>query len=754
MDTQLRHRPASPFRLVLLAALVVLSLSSCGVSRHLPADATLLDRVEIVSVGDEVSESEVRANLKQTANTRLFGLVRWPMHLYCLSGQGDNFINRTLRNLGEQPRAYDPGATQLSAENIRRSLVSQGWLKAEVDAKAVTADRRTRVTYFINTREAYRLSSLQWLSADTALLANVKADAAHSLLHVGDPLDTKTLGKERTRIATALQQKGYYTFTKDLVSYVADTLRNSTDVALTIRIRSGVPAAVDAEGVARAGVARQFRIDSVTVASEGPRFLKESVLEEQNFIHIGDLYDPSAVQKTYASYNRFPAIKYTNIAFNELTDSTLACRIAVAPAKRYSSGVELDVTNTAGDFGVATSASITDRNIAHSANQFFLKGRYAYENMTQLKDYAGHQFTEYGLETALTMPRTMLPFLGGRLPQVSDASTRVDLQFDYQNRPEFNRRVLSGAWSYLFTLIGGSQLRWDMAGVNLVAVPWKNQTFIDNYLSQYDSRNSILKYNYEDLFILRTGGTFSYSHTHSAGHRDRLLAGDDVRFGVETAGNVLTWLSRGLQAQKDEMGQYRVGNIAFARYVKGDFAWTHNLRFPSGHAVVGHVALGAAFPYGNSKMLPFEKRYYAGGANSVRGWSFRGLGPGRYVPKNGTIDYINQSGDIRFFSSIEYRPVIYNKLHGALFVDAGNIWTIYDYDDQPGGRFRADTFLQQIAVAYGAGLRYDLSFVVVRLDFGFKAINPVYDEGPLRYPILHPNLRRDMAWHFAVGYPF
>jgi len=153
-------------------------------------------------------------------------------------------------------------------------------------------------------------------------------------------------------------------------------------------------------------------------------------------------------------------------------------------------------------------------------------------------------------------------------------------------------------------------------------------------------------------------------------------------------------------------------------------------------------------------MLPFEKRYYAGGANNVRGWSLRSLGPGSYVTRDGTIDYINQSGDMRLFGSIEYRPHLFWKIDGALFVDAGNIWTIYDYDDQPGGQFQPDAFWRQIAVAYGAGVRLDLSFIVVRFDAGMKAINPAYASGPQRYPIVNPNFKRDFAWHFAVGYPF
>ena len=213
-------------------------------------------------------------------------------------------------------------------------------------------------------------------------------------------------------------------------------------------------------------------------------------------------------------------------------------------------------------------------------------------------------------------------------------------------------------------------------------------------------------------------------------------------------------MSEAFNMRKDSLGQYRLFNIAYAQYLKNDLSWTMNMNIDKRNSLLLHVGTGIAFPYGNARMLPFEKRYYSGGANSVRGWSVRALGPGSYVPRDGAIDYINQSGDIKLDLSLEYRMALFWKFNGALFVDAGNIWTIYDYDDQPDGMFDLNTFYKQIAVSYGAGLRLDLNFLVLRFDVAMKAINPAYLEGPLRYPVLRPKLRRDFAWHFAVGYPF
>ena len=164
-----------------------------------------------------------------------------------------------------------------------------------------------------------------------------------------------------------------------------------------------------------------------------------------------------------------------------------------------------------------------------------------------------------------------------------------------------------------------------------------------------------------------------------------------------------------------------------------------------------HIGAGIAIPYGNATVVPFEKRYFSGGANSVRGWSVRDLGPGSFPGDN---NFLNQSGDLKFDASIEYRTRLFWKLKGAIFIDAGNIWTLREYDEQPGGKFEWNKFYKQIAVAYGLGIRLDLDFFVLRFDGGMKAINPVYESGKQRYPIIHPNFKRDFAFHFAVGYPF
>ena len=226
-----------------------------------------------------------------------------------------------------------------------------------------------------------------------------------------------------------------------------------------------------------------------------------------------------------------------------------------------------------------------------------------------------------------------------------------------------------------------------------------------------------------------------------------------IRFNFESAGNIMYALSKATNIRKNNDGEYAILGIPYAQYVKGEFDFSKNIRIDHRNSFAFHIGMGIAVPYGNAKTIPFEKQYFSGGANSVRGWTVRDLGPGSFVRDENT-NLLDQSGDIKLDSSIEYRSKLFWKFQGAIFVDAGNIWTIRDYDNQPGGVFKFDKFYKQIAVAYGLGLRLDLDFFILRFDGGMKALNPVYEKGKDRYPIIHPKFSRDFAFHFAVGYPF
>jgi hypothetical protein len=430
----------------------------------------------------------------------------------------------------------------------------------------------------------------------------------------------------------------------------------------------------------------------------------------------------------------------------------LDCYIMYERNKRRSVSFEVEGTNTAGDLGAASSITFSDRNLFRGSELLSLRLYGAYETITGLSGYTGDFFLEYGAELSLRLPGGFASRLLPVSERMLKSSTLLSLRLNSQERPEFDRRLLAASWSYQWSKNVRALHQLDLLDVNYIYVPWISSTFKSEYLDNVSSRNSILKYNYENLLITKLGYNYSYNSSLDDANRFNPFV-YSLRANVECSGNLLYGISSALGASRNEDGQYTFMNIAYAQYVKGDFDFTARYKFDSRHSLVMHFGVGLAFPYGNSRILPFEKRYFAGGANGMRGWTVRTLGPGRYRNEGRSIDFINQSGDVKLDLNMEYRTFLFWKIHSAVFVDAGNIWTIREYKEQPGGQFKFATFYKDLALSYGIGFRFDFGLFVFRLDGAMKAINPAY-EGRERYPIICPRFRRDFALHFAIGYPF
>ena len=375
---------------------------------------------------------------------------------------------------------------------------------------------------------------------------------------------------------------------------------------------------------------------------------------------------------------------------------------------------------------------------------FSLQARVAFEAITGLEGYQNQNYEEYGIESKILFPRFLAPFLSRSFRRNSSAKSELALSYNLQNRPEFHRRVFTSTWRYHWAEPRHhTSYRVDLVDLNYVYMPWVSAKFKEDYLDDVSNRNAILRYNYEDLFIMKVGAGLTYNDGVNV-----------LRLNAETGGNLLSGLSKALGTKVNDYGQRTLFNIAFAQYAKFDFDFTHLHSFDEHNSLALHAGFGIAYPYGNSTILPFEKRYFSGGASSVRGWNVRELGPGKFKGTDGRIDFINQTGDMKLDLNAELRTFLFWKFNGAVFVDAGNIWTLRSYADQPGGQFKFSEFYKQIAVAYGLGLRLNLDYFVMRFDFGMKAVNPAYTDSKEHFPITNPRLSRDFAFHFAVGMPF
>lgn len=552
----------------------------------------------------------------------------------------------------------------------------------------------------------------------------------------------ETLDNERKRIAGLLSDNGYFRFNKDFIHFAADTIMGRKDIALTLQLRKYKPNNNSPE----VDHTRYLIRDVLFQSNDSDRIhLRKQVLLNATAIKEGRPYDASALQRTYNNFARLQAVKYTNIKFAEVPDTNLLdCHIQISTNKPSTISFQPEGTNTAGDLGAAASITYTNRNLFHGSEQLSIEFRGAYEAITGLEGYQDQNYTEFSVETKLVFPRFLAPFLSKSFRRRQTASSEWAVSWDFQNRPEFHRRVFSSAWRYRWSEPKHHlNYRFDLLDLNYVYMPWISSTFKRDYLDNAENRNAILRYNYEDIFIMKTGFTVSYTD-----------GVDAVRANFESAGNLLNGVSKGFGFKTNSQGQHTLFNIAYAQYVKFDFDYTHLFQFDKRNALALHAGLGVAYPYGNSTVLPFEKRYFSGGANSVRGWSVRELGPGKFKGTDGRIDFINQTGDVKLDLNAEYRSSLFWKLQGALFIDAGNIWTLRNYAEQPGGQFKFTEFYKQIAASYGMGLRLNFDYFILRFDVGMKAINPAYESEKEHWSIIHPKLSRDFDFHFAVGLPF
>lgn len=789
-----------------LSAIALLALcfllSACHPERFLSDDEFILHSNRLVVEASQVKSVDYEPYIRQTPNARWFGILRVPLSLYCLSpSDTTRRRGRFFRRIGEAPVVYSQQQTDFSASSMRQALQAKGWIHATVTADTVQRRRRIDVTYHATPGRRYYVSELLYSCDDDSLAEALKPVRRETVLYKGMPLDVTLLEQERSRIISALQDRGYYRLNSEFITYRVDTLLDDTGVRLT-QIFSCPP------GVSRTDAYRKYSIGNINVyedaapSDSGLHTLRvafrngkrevvsdlpaaDTTLHTVNFyaprkLHIrrgvylnhiilrpDSLFSESDVQHTYSGLNALQAIRYSMLRLRPAAEDSarLDADLTITRTKPHSVSAELEGTNTNGNLGAVASLTYSDRNTLRGAEVLSLKLRAAYEAITGLEGYSEENYFEYGIEGTLRFPAFHLPFSSLEGRRQMRATSNISLMFNSQDRPEFHRRVLTGSWNYAWNHADhpGIAHHLSVLQLNYVFMPWISDTFRKDYLDGEDTKYSILRSSYEDLFIMSSAYSFTYNSQQEHQQRrtpfstpstGQLSKGWQLKAKVEIAGNVLYGFSALTHAQKNESGQYKLFNIAFSQYVKTELDFTRIVPFDERGAFAFHAYFGIAIPYGNASTIPYEKRFYSGGANSVRGWGVRELGPGSYTGRDGKVDFINQTGNIKLDLQAEWRSHLFWKFDGALFVDAGNIWNTRAYPGQEEGKFKFDKFYKQIAVSYGLGLRFNLDYFVLRFDAGMKAINPAYESGRKHYPIIHPNLSRDFAFHFAVGLPF
>ena len=752
-----------------------LLLVGCSVSKFVPEGKYLLDEVHISSDNKEIKSSEMYSYVRQKPNSKWFSLVKFPMYIYCSSGKDSTkWINKILRKMGDAPRIYDARVAEETRMQILGAVQNKGYLGAQVSLEEKIKKNKLDTYYRISSGKPYIISSIDYNVEDYVIRELLMNDSIHSGLKVGERFDVNQLEEERNKITQFLLNRGYYRFNKDYITFQADTVNGTYRIDLTMNIGlNNMP------NSSETSLHRQYSIRNVNylmdvdyspnngvnldtmsygginILYDKKLFLRPGVIDSHNRIVPGKLYSNRDVMSTYSSLSRLGILKYSNIRFVEHLENDSAyldAFVSLSKNKNKMLSFQVEGTNSAGDLGAAASVTYTHRNLFKGSETFTIKVRGAYEAVTGLEGYANNNYTEYGVESSLDFPEFMFPFLTSDFKKKVNAKSEVSIKYNWQIRPEFERTLASAAWSYRWNSGRRANHRLDVLDINYIYMPYRSNTFIE-YLNYMDEVNPLLRYSYEDLFIVRLGYTYTYNSAGVTTQQTAKKSSYSIRFNIEESGNLIYGFSKLIHKKPSDGESFRMGNISFAQYVKTDFDFAKNIMIDDRNSLVFHIATGVAIPYGNSKSLPFEKLYFSGGANSVRGWSVRSLGPGRYHGNSGSLDYVNHTGDIKLDLNVEYRTHLFWKLNGAAFIDAGNVWTLKSRYTDDTGQFAFNRFYKEIAVSYGLGVRFDLDFLILRFDGGMKAINPM-ESGADRFPVIRPDFSRDFAFHFAVGYPF
>lgn len=787
-----------PARLLSLLA-VALLCGACSVVRKLPEGSYLVDRVTVETdrsapKSERIAASEFDRYIRQTPNKRLLGTNFFVWMYNQADPAKDNGWNRFKRRIGEEPVLLDEALTERSAQNLKIYMESHGFFasRAMYHIDTVSKPHRARITYKTLQGPPYRYRSVGYEFHDKFLEPIVLQDTSASLLRAGDIYNISTLEAERERVTAYLRRRGYYDFTVNNLSYrfIIDTTGGNLEGDLRMVVRQHLKG-YDERGEALMTDNTVYRIAEINILPDydpsveperirtihtdtvgylglgvvygGKRTVRPRVLRQTVPLYPNYLFDAEQVDQTYNNLMSTGYFKNAKIVFEPLpadesyvsyigADSAalrstreeyLRCDILATPQLRQSYKIELEGSTTSSFYGLSATVGYQNRNLFRGMESFDAAFTVGYEHM-KARDALKRKANEFGVTAGLVFPRFVLPFRTNRRNgRLLNPRTRLELSYNYQDRPYYRRSLSSAAWTYSWNNTSYSAFSVRPVDINLVSMHYLNEELFFDKLQNLYLRNS-----FTSQLIAGISGSYTYNNQlkHPGGNATL------VRFNWETAGNLIHGLEHLFSHPADGGKHYEIFGIRYSQYFRTDISASRKLALGPRTAIAGRLYLGAGMAYGNSTSIPFDRLFYSGGSNSMRGWVPRMLGPGSTPVDADRIAYPVQLGDMKLEANVELRFPVWGIFNGALFLDAGNIWFLRrsdEYDDA--SVFRFGDFYRQLGFNTGIGLRLDITFAVLRLDWGIQLHNPNNPEGQ-RW--MRHFKWKNTALNFGVGYPF
>lgn len=718
---------------ILLLVLVLLLESACSTTRTLRQGEYRLTDVKVKVVNDRKFKTDrVESYIQQKPGS-------WnPMlYVYNWSGQTvDNAFDRFFRKIGTAPVVYNPDLVNGSVENLSKRLEYLGYYHSHVDTQIKVRGKKVKVTYVITLGKQYPISSLQYeIPSRGDFAEDFYKDTAQVTVRPGQFLAEESLEEESVRGAAHFRQIGYYGFNKNYYFFEADTLTRPGQAALTMRVREYTRN----ETAKEAQPLRRFHFGNVDIFYPKSLKFRERFLRKINTIHPGDPYSEVEVNRAYNRLSSLRAFSSVNVELEKVDSNVVDCRIDLTPSRLQGFKIKLEASsNSTGLLGISPELSYYHKNVFHGSEMLNLSfmGNFQFRPSDKVKA------TEYGVSAGITFPRFVgLPYssFAGAIP-----STEVKASYNYQNRPEYVRNIISTSFGYIGS---HKRLHYQLYPMKLSIVRLMS---IDDAFLKSLLLNPFMASSYIDHFDLGAGGNLYYTTNADLNPKTSYKY---VLFQFNVAGNLLS-LFNPLMKTDPETGHRMLWQTPYSQYIRGELTLGQTFCFGKNdnQSVAMRFLIGAGFAYGNSNSLPFEQHFYAGGANSMRGWQARSVGPG-FSETSNLFVIPNQTGDMKLEADIEYRFPLIWKFKGALFAETGNVWNLQDSTDKT-SELRLENFYESLAVDWGVGLRLDLDFILVRLDMGMKVYEPSRKAGA-RWVAPRTWLNQgNFAVHFGVGYPF
>lgn len=787
-------------------------LVSCTSVRYLPPGKYMLTENKInidksAPKDERVSASEIDQYIRQNPAKKFLGM-NIPVWIYNQANPTkNNWWNRTLRRIGNEPVLLDSTLTIQSDKNIKQYLNSRGFYDSESDYAVRYKERKRKayVTYFIRQGQPFRIKSISYDYQDKFLEQVIKQDSAAMLVRPGDIFDINLLNQERQRIAAYLKNQGYYNFSINNLNYIADTTAGSREVGLTLVVKQHI-AGYDADGKPIMENSSIYRISDINVypnynptkavtdtqylkdmdttfyqglriITPGKPLIRPRTLRRAIPVYTDYTYSSSDIRRTSDNLLRLNYFRNASVIFsvptltqeNQLTyvggdetetgpvhtsEKDLVCNIYCVPALKQGYTIDFEATTSSAFYALRPSVSYLNRNVFKGAELLNISVSGGYE-FNRDKNATQNSY-EVGASASLTFPRFFTPFPVDRAGKLFRPQTKIEIHSNFQRKSKYGRTITGANLGYSWGNGRNSSYTLRPLDLNVVKVSYINNDFLCNI------QNTYLRESYKSQYISAISGSFLYNNPNFESKGYSLT----IRVNAEAAGNVAGLLAHSLgkpvteQINVDDCGGtpeapiyekfYKLFGIRYSQYARTDVSVSSTVSFGNRLALAYRFYGGIGVPYGNSSSIPMDRMFYVGGSNSMRGWVVRTLGPGN-SPVGREGGFNNQLGNIRLEGNVEFRFPIWSALNGALFFDVGNIWVTKIPGAQPDEIFRFDSFYKQLGLNTGLGLRYDLSLVIIRLDWGIKLHDPSMPAGQ-RW-IRNFSLKNTVL-NFGIGYPF